>query len=97
VLTCNHVSFVDPVLLMAASPRPIYFVMDHRIFKTPVLGWLFRLAKAIPIAPRTEDPALYEAALKRLPRCCATATCWPSSRKAASPKTANSRPSRAAS
>ncbi|MDO9403117.1 MAG: MFS transporter [Polaromonas sp.] len=64
VLTCNHVSFVDPVLLMAASPRPIYFVMDHRIFKMPVLGWIFRLAKAIPIAPRSEDPALYEAAFE---------------------------------
>ena len=62
VLVCNHVSFVDAVLLMAASPRPIYFVMDHRIFKVPVLGWLFRLAKAIPIAPRKEDPAAYEAA-----------------------------------
>lgn len=64
VLTCNHVSFVDPVLLMAASPRPIYFVMDHRIFKMPVLGWLFRLAKAIPVAPRAEDPAAYEAAFE---------------------------------
>jgi 1-acyl-sn-glycerol-3-phosphate acyltransferase len=37
VLVCNHVSFVDAVLLMAASPRPIYFVMDHRIFKVPVI------------------------------------------------------------
>jgi 1-acyl-sn-glycerol-3-phosphate acyltransferase len=64
VLTCNHVSFVDPVLLMAASPRPIYFVMDHRIFKMPILGWLFRLAKAIPIAPRAEDPVAYEAAFE---------------------------------
>ncbi|MES2979999.1 MAG: MFS transporter [Pseudomonadota bacterium] len=64
VLTCNHVSFIDPVLLMAASSRPIYFVMDHRIFKQPVLGWLFRLAKAIPIAPRAEDPALYDAAFE---------------------------------
>ena len=64
VLTCNHVSFVDPVLLMAASPRPIYFVMDHRIFKMPVLGGVFRLAKAIPIAPRAEDPAMYESAFE---------------------------------
>ena len=64
VLTCNHVSFVDPVLLMAASPRPIYFVMDHRIFKMPVLGWFFKLAKAIPIAPRSEDPVMYEAAFE---------------------------------
>ena len=64
VLTCNHVSFIDPVLLMAASPRPIYFLMDHRIFNMPVLGWLFRLAKAIPIAPRADNPAAYEAAFE---------------------------------
>lgn len=62
ILACNHVSFVDAVLLMAASPRPIVFVMDHRIFKFPVLGWFFKLAKAIPIAPKSEDPAAYDAA-----------------------------------
>jgi len=62
ILACNHVSFIDAVLLMAASPRPIRFIMDHRIFKIPVLGWLFKLAKAIPIAPRNEDPEAYEAA-----------------------------------
>ena len=62
ILVCNHVSFVDAVLLMAASPRPIRFIMDHNIFKVPVLGWLFRLAKAIPIAPRAQDPKAYEAA-----------------------------------
>ncbi|MBK0391195.1 MFS transporter [Ramlibacter algicola] len=65
LLACNHVSFVDAVLLMAASPRPIVFVMDHRIFRTPVLGWLFRLAKAIPVAPQKDDPAVYEAAFER--------------------------------
>jgi 1-acyl-sn-glycerol-3-phosphate acyltransferase len=65
ILACNHVSFVDAVLLMAASPRPICFIMDHRIFKVPLLGWLFRLAKAIPIAPRVEDPEAYEAAFDK--------------------------------
>jgi 1-acyl-sn-glycerol-3-phosphate acyltransferase len=65
VLACNHVSFVDAVLLMAASPRPIYFVMDHRIFKLPVLGWLFRLTKAIPIDSQKENAAIYEAAFER--------------------------------
>jgi 1-acyl-sn-glycerol-3-phosphate acyltransferase len=68
VLACNHVSFIDAVLLMAASPRPIRFLMDHRIFQVPVLGWLFRLAKAIPVAPRSEDPAAYEAAFEAAAR-----------------------------
>jgi 1-acyl-sn-glycerol-3-phosphate acyltransferase len=62
ILVANHVSFVDAVLLMAASPRPIRFIMDHRIFATPVLGPLFRLAKAIPIAPQKDDPATYDRA-----------------------------------
>jgi 1-acyl-sn-glycerol-3-phosphate acyltransferase len=62
LLVCNHVSFVDAMLLMAASPRPIRFLMDHRLFDAPLLGRLFRLAKAIPIAPRAEDAGTYERA-----------------------------------
>jgi len=62
VLVCNHVSYVDAIVIMAASPRPIRFVMDHRIFKMPVLSWIFRTAKAIPIAPAKEDPWLMEKA-----------------------------------
>jgi len=68
IIVCNHVSFVDAVLLMAASPRPIRFVMDHRIFQVPVLGWLFRLGKAIPIASQKEDPAIYAAAFEAADR-----------------------------
>ena len=65
LLVCNHVSFVDPILLMAASPRPIRFIMDYQIFKMPVLGWFFKLAKAIPIAPQREDPGTYELAFEK--------------------------------
>ena len=64
IVVCNHVSFIDALLLMAASPRPIRFVMDHRIFAMPVLGTLFRLAKAIPIAPQRDDPEVYAAAFE---------------------------------
>ena len=63
LLVCNHVSFIDAVLLMAASPRPIRFMMDHRIFAMPILGWLFRLGKAIPVAPQKDDPATYARAI----------------------------------
>jgi 1-acyl-sn-glycerol-3-phosphate acyltransferase len=62
VLVCNHVSYVDAIVIMAASPRPIRFVMDHRIFKLPVLSWLFRSAGAIPIAPASEDTVVTEKA-----------------------------------
>jgi 1-acyl-sn-glycerol-3-phosphate acyltransferase len=62
VLVCNHVSYVDAIVIGAASPRPIRFVMDHRIFKMPLLGWIFRTAKAIPIASAKEDPWLMEKA-----------------------------------
>jgi 1-acyl-sn-glycerol-3-phosphate acyltransferase len=62
ILVCNHVSFVDAVLLMAASPRPIRFIMDSEIFKIPVLGWFFKLVKAIPIAPQRVDATAYEQA-----------------------------------
>ena len=65
ILVCNHVSFIDPVLLMAASPRPIRFIMDHHIFRLPLLGWFFRLAKAIPIAPQKVDAQTYERAFER--------------------------------
>ncbi|THU05438.1 MFS transporter [Lampropedia puyangensis] len=65
ILACNHVSFVDAVLLMAASPRPIYFIMDYRIFKNPVLGFIFRMAKAIPIAPQRENPKAFDAAFEK--------------------------------
>ncbi|TFW15876.1 MFS transporter [Massilia arenosa] len=62
VLVCNHVSYVDAIVIGAASPRPIRFVMDHKIFKTPFLGWIFRTARAIPIAPAKDDPWLMEKA-----------------------------------
>ncbi len=62
LLVANHVSYVDAVILMGASPRPIRFVMDYRIFRTPVLGFIFRHCGAIPIAPAKEDLALMEKA-----------------------------------
>lgn len=68
VLVANHVSFADAVIIMGASPRPIRFVMDHRIFRTPLLGFVFRHCGAIPIASAKEDPAMMEAAFAEVGR-----------------------------
>ncbi|MCL2657899.1 MAG: MFS transporter [Betaproteobacteria bacterium] len=62
IIVCNHVSFVDPLIIAAESRRPIRFVMDHRIFKQPLMNFVFRDAHAIPIAPAKEDPAMLEQA-----------------------------------
>ncbi len=66
LVTCNHVSFVDALVISAACPRPIVFVMDHRIFRIPVLSFVFRTGKAIPIAPAKEDPKLLEEAYEKV-------------------------------
>jgi 1-acyl-sn-glycerol-3-phosphate acyltransferase len=62
VIVCNHVSFVDALVIMAACKRPIRFVMDHHIFRWPVLNFVFRTSKAIPIASAKEDPAMMDRA-----------------------------------
>lgn len=62
----NHVSWVDALVLSALSPRPIRFVMDAGIARTPVLSWLFRQVRAIPIAPARQDPTLLEAAFEQV-------------------------------
>jgi hypothetical protein len=62
LVVSNHVSFVDALVIAAACRRPIRFVMDHRIFKLPILSFVFRTGRAIPIAPAKEDPAMMERA-----------------------------------
>ncbi|MBL0167001.1 MAG: MFS transporter [Propionivibrio sp.] len=62
VIVCNHVSFVDALVIMAACRRPIRFVMDHNIFRWPVLNFVFRTSKAIPIASAREDQAMMDKA-----------------------------------
>jgi len=62
VIVCNHVSYMDALILAAAIPRPVRFVMYYRIFEIPLMRWIFRSAKAIPIAGAKEDPALMQRA-----------------------------------
>jgi 1-acyl-sn-glycerol-3-phosphate acyltransferase len=68
LIVANHVSFVDALVIAAACRRPVRFVMDHRIFRTPVLSFVFRTGKAIPIASAKEDPAMMERAFAEVAR-----------------------------
>jgi 1-acyl-sn-glycerol-3-phosphate acyltransferase len=62
LIVCNHVSYMDALILAATIPRPVRFVMYWKIFNIPVMSWIFRTAKAIPIAGAREDPALMQRA-----------------------------------
>jgi 1-acyl-sn-glycerol-3-phosphate acyltransferase len=66
VIVCNHVSFVDWMLIAAACPRPVRFVMYHRFLGLPLIGFLMRDAQVIPIAPAHEDAGLLDAAFESI-------------------------------
>ncbi|MEX6502068.1 MFS transporter [Pseudomonas zhanjiangensis] len=66
VLVCNHVSFVDALLIGGAVRRPVRFVMYYKIYRLPVLNFIFRTAGTVPIAGRNEDLLVYDAAFKKI-------------------------------
>ncbi|HEX6638033.1 MAG TPA: MFS transporter, partial [Steroidobacteraceae bacterium] len=66
LIVCNHVSFMDPLVIGGSVRRPVRFVMDHNIFRIPVLNFIFRTARAIPIAPAREDPEALQKAYDRV-------------------------------
>jgi len=66
LIVCNHVSFMDALVIGGSVRRPVRFVMDHNIFRIPIMGFIFRTAHAIPIAPAREDPAALDRAFDRI-------------------------------
>ena len=68
LLVCNHVSYVDALLIGGAVRRPIRFVMYYKIYDLPVLNCIFRTAGTIPIAGRGEDEAIHDQAFDRIAR-----------------------------
>ena len=62
LLVCNHVSFMDPMIILGSIRRPVRFVMYYKIYNLPLMRPLFRAAKAIPIAGKKENPELMERA-----------------------------------
>ena len=66
VLVSNHVSLMDALVIGGMVCRPVRFVMDHNIFRIPVLSFIFRTAKAIPIASAHENESMLKAAFDRV-------------------------------
>lgn len=66
ILICNHVSFVDALLVFGAVQRPVKFVMYYKIYNNFFLKPLFKSVGAIPIAGKTEDEKVFNAAFEKI-------------------------------
>ena len=66
ILVCNHVSFVDALVLAGCIRRPLRFVIDYRIFQLPLLSFIFKTANTIPIAPAKENKEMMESAFEQI-------------------------------
>lgn len=66
VFVCNHVTFVDWLILSAAVRRPMCFVMDHSFFKGFLIKKLMTQAKVIPITSAKINEAVYNAAFEKI-------------------------------
>lgn len=60
LLICNHVSFLDALLLFGACHRPAKFIMYYKIYNIPFLKPIFKAVGAVPIASKSEDPQVLE-------------------------------------
>ncbi|GAA5170846.1 MULTISPECIES: MFS transporter [Halomonadaceae] len=68
LVVCNHVSFMDALVIGGASPRPLRFLMDRPIYESPGLNWFFRLAGAIPVDSERRDPGGVRRAMQEVSR-----------------------------
>ncbi|MFB9146069.1 1-acyl-sn-glycerol-3-phosphate acyltransferase [Halomonas alkalicola] len=68
LVVCNHVSFMDALVIGGVSRRPLRFLMDKPIYDSPWLNWLFRLVGAIPVESERHDPGNVRRALHQVSR-----------------------------
>jgi 1-acyl-sn-glycerol-3-phosphate acyltransferase len=66
LLVCNHISFMDPLIILGSVRRPVRFVTYYKIFNIPVVKYVFRVAKAIPIASAKEDAGIMQRAFEEV-------------------------------
>lgn len=66
ILASNHASYLDPIILGAASPRPLNFMAREDLFRNWLFGRLISNVNAFPIERKTADPSAVKEATKRL-------------------------------
>lgn len=64
LLLPNHITWVDAVVLLLASPRPIRFIVDEGVYRNWFLHPFLRAVGCVPITPRKAKDAMRDAAAR---------------------------------
>lgn len=66
ILASNHMSFLDPIAMGVAFPRPVSYISRDDVFKYPILSWLLPRIYVIPLARGAGDLGAIKAAIRTL-------------------------------
>jgi len=58
IFMCNHVSNLDPPIVIPVMPRRTSVLVKKELFRVPILGWAMRLADLVPVDRRNRDAAI---------------------------------------
>lgn len=61
LLLPNHITWVDAIVLLLASPRPIRFIIDESVYQNRILQPVLRTVGCIPITARKAKDAMRDA------------------------------------
>ncbi|MBI3896270.1 MAG: 1-acyl-sn-glycerol-3-phosphate acyltransferase [Acidobacteria bacterium] len=63
LLCSNHLSYLDPPVILASVKKPVCFLAKQSLFAIPFLGWVMRKAGDVPL--NREDPRQASASLEK--------------------------------
>lgn len=66
LLIANHQSYLDPVLIQAVIPRPMYTMAKSTEFSSPLVGGLLERLKSFPVRRFEIDPQAVRIVLRHL-------------------------------
>jgi len=58
ILMCNHVSNLDPPIVIPIMPRRTSVLVKKELFRVPILGWAMRLADLVPVDRKNRESAI---------------------------------------
>jgi 1-acyl-sn-glycerol-3-phosphate acyltransferase len=64
ILAANHVSYLDPVAVGSACPRPVHFMARDNLFLNSILGPWLRAVEVIPLKRNAADTTAIKTGLK---------------------------------